>query len=421
LLLAVALTFFATILVGGLILGLTARGFRVDHRIVPVGEIGSDEFRQALNHLLGPPLIGGNKVTHLRNGDEIFPAMLGALKGAQKSITLETFIYWSGAIGKQFAEVLSERSKSGVKVHVMLDWIGSRNLQQSAVEEMKAAGVRIKRFRPPKWYTLLRLNNRTHRKLLVIDGKIGFTGGVGIADLWTGHAQDPEHWRDSHFKVEGPAVNQLQAAFLDNWNATDNELLHGESYFPRLPDVGQSLAQVFKSSPEEGSSSVRLMYLYSIAHARSSIFIANAYFVPDAFVRSRLIEAARRGVDVQIVLPGKKTDTAITRYASRKHWGRLLAAGIKIYEYEPTMFHCKYMTVDGLWASVGSTNFDSRSFRLNAESNLNVLDRPFAEAMNQVFESDKASSQLVTLAKWKRRNLKQQFFDFLASLFERQV
>jgi cardiolipin synthase len=163
------------------------------------------------------------------------------------------------------------------------------------------------------------------------------------------------------------------------------------------------------------------MYLFSIAHARSSIHIANAYFVPDRFVRSRLIEAAKRGVDVQIVLPGKKTDTAIARYASRKHWGRLLAAGIKIYEYQPTMFHCKYMTVDSLWASVGSTNFDSRSFRLNAESNLNVLDRPFAEAMNLVFESDKASSQQVTLAKWKRRNLRQQLFDFVASLFERQV
>lgn len=378
-------------------------GKRVEHVINPIGPIDSEVVMKSMGGLLGPPLVPGNKIEHLENGTKIFASMLEAMEGAKKTITFETFIYWEGEIGKKFSNVLSEKARSGVKVHMMLDWIGSRTMDENYLTEMEAAGVEIEIYHPIRWYNLTRLNNRTHRKILVIDGKIGFTGGVGIADEWDGNGEDKNHWRDSHFKVEGPVVAQLQAAFMDNWNATNSKVLHGEDYFPDLTRQGDSWAQVFKSSPEEGSSSVRLMYLYSIVHARESIKIANAYFVPDSHIRKLLIEAAARGVKIEVVVPGDKIDTEITRKASMITWGEMILAGIKIYQYEPTMYHCKYMIVDDLWVSVGSTNMDNRSFRLNDESNLNIIDKKWAMEMAATFEKDKSKSHLMTYQEWEDR------------------
>jgi cardiolipin synthase len=239
---------------------------------------------------------------------------------------------------------------------------------------------------------------------------------VGIADKWTGNAQDPDHWRDSHFKLEGPAVAQMQAAFMDNWMKTRSRVLHGEEYFPELPQVGKSYAQVFKSSPREGSESVRLMYLLSIASARRRILIANSYFVPDDLSIETLVTARKRGVDVEIVVPGTKIDSELTRKASRARWGDLLGAGVEIYEYQPTMYHCKVMVVDDLWVSVGSTNFDNRSFRLNDEANLNVFDADFARQQIRDFEADRARSRRVTLEGWKKRPLSEKIMEHAAAL-----
>jgi cardiolipin synthase len=254
-----------------------------------------------------------------------------------------------------------------------------------------------------------------------VDGVIGFTGGVGIADKWLGNAQDPEHWREAHFRVEGPVVAQMQATFLDNWLKTRGELLHGDDYFPPIAPAGESYAQMFRSSSRGGAESVRLMYLMSIADARRSIRIANSYFVPDDLAVRALADARRRGVSVEIIVPGEHTDTEIVRKASRSLWGELLAAGVEIYEYRPTMYHCKVMVVDESWVSVGSTNFDERSFRLNDEANLNVYDPVFARQQVAIFEQDKAASQRITLEQWAQRPWTERMLEKAAGLLRSQL
>jgi cardiolipin synthase len=383
--------------------------------------VGSPEFIRSMNSLLGPSILEGNEVTPLYNGEQIFPAMLKAIDGAQCSITFETYIYWSGEVGKRFSEALSRRARAGVKVHVVLDWVGSGRMDQSMLDTMMQAGVEIEKYHPPRWYTVGRFNNRTHRKLLVVDGKIGFTGGVGIADKWDGHAQDIEHWRDSHFQLEGPAVAQMQAAFLDNWLETRGVLLQGDDYFPPIEPSGTHSAQVFRSSATDGSESVRLMYLLSIASAQRKVLIANAYFVPDTFAVRELVQAARRGVAVELIVPGTKTDAVVVRWASRALWGELLQAGVKIYEYQPTMYHVKVMMVDDCWTTVGSTNFDNRSFRLNAEANLNIMDGDFAREEGRAFEADKAKSRAVTYEMWRRRPLLERIGERFSLMFRPQL
>lgn len=393
----------------------------IDREIGHLYDAADPQFARAMGTLLGPALLPGNRVSALCNGDEIFPAMLDAIAGARRSITFETYIYWSGDTGRAFGEALSARARAGVKVHVLVDWVGSGRMDRSVISEMEEAGVEFVKYHPPRWYTLHRLNNRTHRKLLVVDGSVGFTGGVGIADKWLGHAQDPDHWRDSHFRIEGPAVAQMQSAFLDNWIETRALVLHGDDYFPPLPPVGPHIAQAFKSSIDEASENVRLMYLLSIASASHSVRIANAYFVPDGLSVRTLVSAARRGVDIQIIVPGRHTDSQVVGKASRACWASLLEAGIEIYEYQPTMYHVKVMIVDGVWTSVGSTNFDGRSFRLNDEANLNVLDEEFARGQMEVFEEDKARSRRVTLEKWARRPLGERVAERLAALLGTQL
>ena len=379
------------------------------------------QFRRAMGSLLGPALVDGNRAETLINGDRIFPAMLAAIRAARSTITFETYIYWSGKVGKDFADALSERARAGVKVHVLIDWVGSQKMEEALLDQMRAAGVEIHKYHALRWYTLDRLNNRTHRKFLVVDGRVGFTGGVGIADEWSGDGQDPDHWRDTHYRIEGPVVAQMQAAFLDNWMKVSGMTLHTEGYFPPLEPVGTHLAQVFRSSPEGGADSMALMYLMSVAAARRTIDLSMAYFVPDEMALQTLVAALKRGVRVRIIMPGRLTDAKPVRRASRALWGPILEAGAELYEYQPTMFHCKVLVVDGLWVSVGSTNFDPRSFRLNDEANLNVLDREFAARQAADFERDLARSRRITLEEWLARPWHEKLLERFLALFRSQL
>lgn len=419
--LTVLLTALATGALVLLALNFTAGEKKVQQQLPRLYSTAHPQFERALGSLLGPGIVGGNAVTELINGDQIFPPMLAAIKSAQKSVTFETYIYWSGDIGKQFADALSERARAGVPVHVLLDWVGSAKMEESYLAEMKEAGVQIEKFHKPHWYNLARLNNRTHRKLLVVDGQVGFTGGVGIAPAWTGNAQDPDHWRDSHYLVRGPAVAQMQATFLDNWLKVTGKVLHGEAYFPAIAPAGGQKAQMFSSSPSSGSESMQLMYHLAITAAERSIDLSVAYFVPDDLTRKLLMDALARGVRVRLVTPGEHTDTETVKAASRATWGELLQAGAEIYEYGPTMYHCKVMIVDQLLVSVGSTNFDNRSFRLNDEANLNVYDATFAQRQTQVFEDDIRRSRRVTYEAWLERPWSEKLHEKMTGLLRSQL
>ncbi len=372
----------------------------------PIGarySVSDPQFRRSFEALLGPSLLAGNRTTTLLNGDQIFPAMLSGVRAARRSINFETYVYWSGEIGHQFADALAERARAGVEVRAILDWQGTATMSGADRSLMTDAGVQLVSYNPIKWYDPRRLNNRTHRKLLIIDGKIGFTGGVGIADLWLGNATDPDHWRDSHYRLEGPAVAQLQGVFLDNWIKSRGEVLHGDAFFPRLQRAGNVLAAATKSSPGRGNPNMRLLFLLSIASARKSIKIESPYFVPDPLLTKELVAATQRGVRVQVIAPGKYIDSKITRATSRSVWGPLLTAGIEIREYQPTMIHAKLLIIDDLWVSVGSSNFDDRSMRLNDEANLSVLDRNFARQQDINFQRDLSQSRRITLEEWERR------------------
>lgn len=412
-----SLALIAGLLMSNLIGGET----KIERRIERLYALDDPRFTNELGVLLGPPFLKGNKTSALLNGDEIFPPMLAAIRGAKESITFETYIYWSGDIGQAFADALSERARQGVKVHVLLDWIGSAKLDDSMLDAMRGAGVQVRKFHPPHWSHLGRLNNRTHRKLLVVDGRIGFTGGVGVAPQWTGRAQDPAHWRDTHFQVEGPVVAQMQSVFIDNWIKVTGDVLHGPDYFPVLETAGQEAAQMFSSSPSGGSESMQLMYLLAITAASRSIDLSAAYFVPDALTLRTLVDAQKRGVKLRIIVPGVHIDSDAVRGASRANWGDLLSAGAVIAEYSPTMYHCKVMIVDGLLTSVGSTNFDNRSFRLNDEATLNVFDKAFASTQTTSFEADLALSHQVTYAEWQDRPARERLGEWIASLIGTQL
>jgi cardiolipin synthase len=391
--------------------------YQIEHRFA----VNDPQFVRTMGDLLGPGMLRGNRIKALQNGDEIFPAMLDAIRSARETITFETYIYWSGDIGRKFADAFCERARAGIKVHVMLDWVGTGKIDKKYIDDLRNAGVEVERYHPLRWYNLTRMNNRTHRKILVVDGQVAFTGGVGIADQWNGHAQSKDHWRDSHYRIEGPAVAQMQAAFSDNWLKIKGKVLLGREYFPELKPAGQSPAQVFKSSRSEGSENLRLMYLLSVASATNAIQLEAAYFVPDDLAIEMLLAARKRGVKVEIIVPGPHSDARLVQSASRSRWGDLLDGGVKIYEYQPTMYHCKVLIVDGIWVSVGSANFDNRSFRLNDEANLNVYDAAFAAEQFNVFENDRRNSRLMTRAEFKRRSALHKCFEGFIGLFRRQL
>jgi cardiolipin synthase len=418
---AILLSSAVTVLVSLVLRNLSSGEAKIEHRIAPLFGVADGQFARSIGHLLGPPIVSGNRVTALHNGDEIFPAMLEAIRGAEKTITFETYIYWEGKIANEFSEALAERAEAGVKVHVLLDWLGSKKVNQELIEKMRQSGIEVEHYHPLRWYNLDRVNNRTHRKLLVVDGRIGFTGGVGIADEWRGKGDSPDHWRDTHYLIEGPVVADVQAAFMDNWLKTRSEVLHGEDYFPPLEEVGTVATQMFKSSPRQGSESVRLLFLLAIASARKSIRIGNPYFVPDDLAIATLIAARKRGVAIELVLMGRVTDSEFTRKASRSRWGPLLEAGIDIYEFQPTLYHNKLMVVDDCLVSVGSTNIDNRSFRLNDEANLNVLDTDFAQEQVRQFKRDKARSRPITLEAWRNRPRTERLLEHAAGLLRSQL
>ncbi|MEP7176613.1 MAG: phospholipase D-like domain-containing protein [Gemmatimonadales bacterium] len=394
---------------------------KVERPVPHLYAIADSQFVRTSGSLLGPGFLAGNRVTALLNGDQAFPAMLEAIRSARETITFESYIYWSSRVGRQFADALAERARAGVRTHVLIDWAGSQKVDEDDVKRMRAAGVEVVMYRPLRFYHLDRLNHRTHRKLLVVDGRVGFTGGLGVADQWLGHAQDKEHWRDSQFQAEGPVVAQLQAAFMDDWFETNGVVLDGPGYFPDLDRAGPELAQVFWSSPAGGNGDLRLMFLLAIAAASSKILIANSYFVPDETTVAMLVEARRRGVDVEIIVPGEILDAQLVRRASRAMWGPMLEAGVRIYEYVPTMYHTKVMVVDDLWVSVGSTNLDDRSFRLNQEANLNIHDRTFGAAQARVFAADRGNSRRITLEEWRRRPMWERVQEWFAGVLSKQL
>ncbi len=419
--LAALLGAFAAALLTVLALNFVSAEKEIERSLTHHYGVGDPQFLRELGTMLGPSIVDGNAVQNLENGVEIFPAMLAAIRGAERTITFESYIYWSGQIGADFARALEERARAGVKVHVLIDWVGSQDLDDGLVQQLRAAGVEVHLYHPLRWYNLARMNNRTHRKLLVVDGKVGFTGGVGIADPWTGSAQDAKHWRDAHYRLEGPAVAQMQAAFMDNWIKTTGKVLQGAEYFPAIAPAGGALGQVFTSSPSGGGDSMQLMYLMSITAAERTIDLSAAYFVPDELTRRALVQARARGVRVRIIVPGENTDVELARKASRADWGVLLRAGAQIHEYQPAMFHCKLLVVDSQLVSVGSTNFDNRSFRLNDEANLNIYDRVFAERLEDVFEADLRVSRRVSYEQWRNRPRLERMMEHVSSMFSSQL
>lgn len=407
---------------GGLATLFVARNFfpsekKIGHRIEAGYSAGDDVFARTMGQLLGPPLLKGNKVTVFENGEQIFPALLEGIRSAERTITFENFLWDEGEVTDAFAAALIERARAGVKVHFLQDALGCDHLRGRAMNALRRSPVELEIFR----FLKLIVNFRTHRKLLVIDGKTGFIGGTGISDSWKGNGRTPGLWRDSHYRVEGPAVAQMQQAFMDNWLQTRAWLLHGDAYFPELKPVGNQMCQVFKSSAGEGSDSARLMLLVSIASARRNIRIANAYFIPDRLCMRTLLEACHRGVKVEIITPGTDTDAQLVRAVGKTRWRPLLEAGARFYEYQPARFHCKYLLVDDVWASVGSANLDNRSLSLNEEANLNVLDRDFVAAHTRVFEEDKSHSREITLRDWRTRPWREKIQGRLASVMRSQM
>jgi cardiolipin synthase len=411
----------ATLVVVVVVLNFRKPEKEPQHRIARHYNILDPLFRREMGVLLGPAIVGGNRIEALQNGDEIFPAMLAAIGSARRTITFETYIYWSGAIGEKFAEALLERARAGVCVHVMLDWVGCDKIDSGLIDRLKGSGVEVERYHRVGWYTLGHLNNRTHRKVLIIDGTTSFTGGVGIADQWTGNAQDADHWRDMHFRVMGPVAAQMQAAFLDNWIKTTGHVLHGDGYFPDLEPVGDAEMQMFVSSPEGGSDSMRLMYLTAITAAERRIDMEAAYFVPDRLMIRELIAARGRGVRIRVLVPGSHIDSKVVGIASKHEWGPLLESGVEIYVYKPTMLHCKMLIFDEYMTSVGSTNFDMRSFELNDEASLNVYDRAFAQQMTAVFERDLESATRYQLAHWHQRSWREKFEELVINPVRSQL
>jgi cardiolipin synthase len=405
----VAITAVATVAAVLLALNFARPEKKLERSIGHTYAIDDPQFRREMGALLGPAIVGGNAVQALNNGAEIFPAMLADIRAATTTINFETYIYWSGDVGQQFADALAERARAGVQVRVLIDWVGGLKMEDSLVEALEQAGVEVHLYRPLHWYNLGRLNNRTHRKLLVVDGRIGYTGGVGIADVWTGDAQDPEHWRDMHFRVLGPVVTQMQAAFVDNWIKATGTVLSGPAFFPPLEPVGTLDAHLFISSPEGGNESMHLMYLMTIAAARHSIDIHASYFVPDPLVIGAMIEALGRGVRIRVLAPGDHMDANTVKLASKSTWGELLAAGAEFHEYQPTMMHVKSVIVDGTMVSIGSTNFDMRSFSLNDEASMNVYDRDFAALMTAQFERDLGHARPYRHQDWLDRPWRERF------------
>ncbi len=383
------------------------------HETLPSLALGDPAFTATLEAHLATPVLAGNRVTLLLNGDEIFPAKLAAVRAARTSITYAQYFWGEGAVGQELADALAERCRAGVAVKVLLDAVGALAMPGAHVETLKRAGCRVETFRGLAGWRAHRHNYRNHRRILVVDGRLGLSGGSGDSDKWTGSGQQEGHWRDTDVRVEGPAVEWLQAAFAENWREATHEVLGGAAYFPgAIPSAGDVRVQIVRSSPAGGSYAIYTMVLLAMASARRSILITNPYFVLDDRMTDALLAAARRGVRVVALTPGK-IDHNLVRSASRRDFGRLLQGGVQIFEYQASLLHAKTLVVDGAWATVGSTNLDNRSFALNDELNVAVHDAGFASRMQEVFERDLQRARRVDYEEWRRRGLKERLMETL--------
>ncbi len=379
-------------------------------------------FMRAAEALTAAPITEGNRVELLINGDAIFPRYLETIAAAERSVNITTYAYWKGQIAIDVAEALIERAKAGVEVNVLIDALGGAKMDRSLLGEMEDAGVRVHRFRPLKPYAVRRLENRTHRKLLIADGRVGMTGGVGIAEEWTGDAQDPDHWRDTHVRVEGPVVRGLQGAFAENWIEATGRVLGGEDYLPAIEPFEDGVPmQVTRSSAGVGDTNAEALTFLAIAAADRTLDLTSAYFVPRPAFLEALVDAAERGVRLRILVPGSHIDKGIVRTAGRSVYDQLLEAGAELYEYGPTMLHAKTLTVDGAWASVGSVNFDNRSFQLHDEAALSVRDEGFATELTEQFERDIAESERIDPEAWSERGLRRRAGEAVSRLARREL
>ena len=402
----------------GALLALTLAGGGCSHvqphLELPALQMGEPAFRSTLVAYTGNAVVPGNRVEVLLNGDQIFPAKIAAIRAARKSITYAQYVFEEGAPAADTAQALAERCRAGLPVHVLLDAVGALAMPVQYRDWMVEAGCQVAFYRPLTPWMFDRVNERNHRRILVVDGVVGFTGGSGTSGKWSGNGKQDGHWRDTDVRVEGPVVEQLQGAFAENWLEATGVALGGPAYFPRPLEVkGGVDAQVVRSSPAGGSVAMYTMFLLAMTAARRSIYITNPYFVPDEKMVETLIQARRRGVRVVLLLPGA-IDHNLVRQASRGGFGRLLKEGIEIHEYKPAMLHAKTMVIDSMWATVGSTNLDRRSFALNEELNLVIYDAGVARRLEQVFEKDLSESGVVTYKRWASRGLMSRVLEFLA-------
>lgn len=391
--------------------------YGLDHQL----KVGTREFLDTMAGAAGIPFVGGNALKLLNNGDRFYPAMLEAIEAAEKSITIEAYIYWAGDIGLTFAKALAAAAQRGIRVKILLDAVGSSTIGNDILGILKKGGCHLAWYNALRLTTLRRINNRTHRKSLIIDGAVGFTGGAGIADHWTGDAHDDKHWRDLQIRIDGPAVRPLQTGFAQNWLEATGELVTGPDFYPELHAAGDLHLQTIMSSPETGASTVRVMYCLAMSAARTSIDIANPYFVPDHVSIDLFRDAVKRGVRVRVMVAGVSNDTWITRLNSMRLYGALLDAGVELYEYNRTMMHHKIMIVDGFWSTVGTANFDNRSFSHNEESNVCLCDPDFARELSETYEQDAQVCERVTKEAWQKRSVLRKGAEALASFFQDQV
>ena len=411
-----------TVLLATLWGGPGCRGPKVQlkHQVAVGATVTNQTFRDSLAGEIRADFLPGNRLTPLVNGDQIVPAMIGAIRSARRTVNLETYLWKSGRMSDEFIAALTDRAQAGVEVRVIADAVGSSKLEKRDEEKMLAAGVRFVRYNKPRLHLLNRANFRDHRKLMIVDGTVAFTGGACVGDAWYGNAETKDQWRDTHFKVEGPAVRQIQGIFGANWLKAQGEMLFGEKFYPSLSPTGETVAQNFASGPQDGGEFGRLVYLSAIAAAKKRIRLEHAYFLPDDLALEALHDALKRGVEIELLTPGE-IDRKLVQKASRTFWPELIRAGMKIYEYGPAMLHCKILIVDDHFVSCGSVNFDPRSLKITDESNLNVLDADFAGRLTADFERDKAQARLIRLEELKEAPWYQKLGQQMISLFRPQL
>ena len=392
---------------------------------IPEIRLGEQTFFPTIEAHTDAAIVGGNRIDILLNGDT-FPVMLRDIKAAKSTITFAQYLFEGGSLAKEFAEAFAERCRAGVEADILLDSHGSGSTPAEILNLMRDAGCHVEFFRrvdAPSIifpWKLLHYNYRSHRRILVIDGRVGFTGGYGISDTWTGDGRTDKHWRDTNARLEGPAVKFLQAAFAESWLETTAIAIGGEGYFPRLEPVGKVPVQIVSSSPAGGSFQNYMLFLLSINSARKSILITNPYFIPDGVMTEALLKASARGVHVVILVPGK-IDSQLTYVTSRSHYGRLLLGGAEIFEYQASLMHAKTMVIDGIWATIGSTNFDNRSFALNQELNLTVYDVSLARRLEEIFRDDLKYARKITYEEWNSRSIFERLFELFAFPVKEQL